>query len=441
MAGSAPDKIPVAASGIPSGKAELSPSARGKRRMESAFQSMSVLQSIRKHFIKTQPFAKLNVAACFELSPESANLLVTLRDGGAQLAFCPAQLLAPEDEIAASLLKDYGIAIFNPDPDAPASQAHLEAALATPPHLVLDEQARFSQALHNAPPDLSREMLGAVEQTESGVNALRRLAREGTLRYPVVALPESQTKQLFEHRYGTGQSVIEAIVRSGNILLAGLNVVVLGYSARGAGIALRAKGLGANIIVTEVDPVHALHALLDGHRVISIAEAASLGDVFVATTGGKNVIAREHFEKFKNGAILCNAGSSPVEFDLETLAHIASSHRPTRDFVEEFSLRDGRRIFLMAGGQSVTAAGAAPAPSSVLDLACASQALSAEYLLKSVPSLDKTKGASSLDKIVYPVPAAIDRQVAKMKLESMGVNIDRLTVEQEHFLSSSSDGA
>ncbi len=257
----------------------------------------------------------------------------------------------------------------------------------------------------------------------------------------MIALHDSQTKQLFENRYGTGQSTVEAIVRSTNVLLAGLNVVVLGYGSCGSGIALRAKGLGANIIVSEVDPIRALNAAMEGHRVLSMSEAASLGDVFVAATGGKNVIGREHFEKFKNGAILCNAGHSPVEFDLETLTHISSSHRPSRDFVEEFILRDGRRIYVLAAGHVINTVSAGAPPASVLDISYGNQALSAEYLVKSVPAFDKTKGVSSLDKTVYPVPAAIDRQVAKIKLESMGIQIDRLTMEQEQYLATWSDGA
>lgn len=427
------------ASGIPSGRNDSSVALRGKRRIEFAFQSMSALQSIRKHFIKTQPFANLRVVACVSLTAETANLLVTLRDGGAQVAVCAAQPLSNEDEVAASLMKDYGIPVSAAGAEAATATAHLEAALLEPPHLVLDENAQLSNVLHAGTAETTEHVLGAVEQSVTGANALRRLAREGGLRYPVIALYDSQTRQLFEIRFGGGQSVVEAILRYGNVLLAGLNVVVLGYGARGAGVALRAKGAGGNIIVTEIDPVRAYQAVLDGCRVLSIAEAASLGDVFVTTTGGKNVIGREHFEKFKNGVILCNAGHSAVEIDLETLAHIASSHRPHGEAVEEFILRDGRRIYLLAGGQSLGTTAAAP--SSVVDMACASEALSAEYLLKSVRAFDKSKGASSLEKMVYPVPAAIDRQVAKMKLESMGINIDRLTVEQEHYLANWSEGA
>ena len=435
---------PAVPSGIHSGFNDIALSARGKRRIEAAFQSMPVLQSIRKHFIKTQPFADLQVAACLNLTPEAANLLITMRDGGARLALCAANPLTSEEDIAASLVaslvKDYGIAVYAAGGDAGlASRSVIDAALAERPHLVLDHTCRLSAALHAAPTEDLEGVMGAVEQTAWGAVQFRRMAREGALRYPVVALHESQTKQLFESRYGAGQSAVEAVVRCTNVLLAGLNVVVLGYGSCGSGIALRAKGFGANVIVTEADPIRALHAAMEGHRVLSFSEASSVGDVFITATGGKNVIGREHFEKFKNGAILCNAGHSPAEIDLETLAHIASSHRPSREFVEEFILRDGRRIYLLAGGQVIASVSAGLPPSSVLDISYGNQALSAEYLVKSVSAaldktIDKTKAASSLDPIVHPVPAAIDRQVAKIKLESMGIKTDRLTMEQEQFL-------
>lgn len=426
---------PAVSSGIPSGLKDLALSARGKRRIEAAFQSMVVLQSVRKHFIKTQPFARLRLAACLNITPETANLLITLRDGGAKLAVCPAFPLSPEDdEIAASLTKDYGLSLFihNPDPGAPP---YIQAALAEQPHLILDTGCQLLNALRPAPTETPETVLGAIEQTSVGANQIRRWAREGGLRYPVIALHESETKQLFESRYGTGQSAVEAILHYTNVLLAGLNIVVLGFGSAGRGIALRAQGLGANVIVTEVDPIRGLHAAMEGYRVLSIGEAASLGDVFIAATGCKNVIGREHFEKFRNGVILCNAGPCTVQLDLETLSHISSSHRPNREFVEEFILRDGRRIYLLANGQIVSQSTAGGLPASVLDISCGNQALSAEYLVKSVLAFDKTKGVSSLDKTVYPVPAGIDRQVAKIKLESMGIKIDRLTVEQEQYLS------
>ncbi len=429
-------------SGIPSGMNDLGLAARGKRRIEWAFQSMPVLQSVRKHFIKTQPFAGLRVAACLNVTPEAANLLISMRDGGANLAFCAAHPLSPEDDIAASLVKDYGLPVYASTRDVGIARSPAEAVLPVEdvltvrPNLILDHGAQLSSALQAVPVEAFESVLGGIEQTSSGATHLRRMAREGTLRYPVLAINDSQTKQLFENRYGVGQSTVEAIVRWTNVLLAGMNVVVLGYGSCGSSIALRAKGFGANIIVTEADPIRALQAAMEGHRVLSIGEAASLGDVFITATGCKSVMGREHFEKFKNGAILCNAGHSSVEIDLETLAHISSSHRPSRDFVEEFILRDGRRLYLVAGGQVIHTASAAAVPASVLDISYGNQALSAEYLVKSVSGLDKTKGVSSLDKTVYPVPAAIDRQVAKIKLESMGIKIDRLTMEQEQYLAS-----
>lgn len=427
---------PALPAGLASGKIDPALAARGKRRIEWAFQSMCVLQSVRKHFIKTQPFARLQVAACLTLTPETANLLITLRDGGARIAWFSSDVfspdaVSPDEDLIASLSKDYGL---SPSLAAPPASA-LDAVVAASPNLMLDQGGLLIQAAQAVP----EGVLGAVEQSTSAVPALRRLAREGALRFPVVSLAECQTRRLFENRYGTAQATLDAIARSSNVLLAGLHVVVLGYGSSGSALALRAAGLGAHVIVTEIDPVRALEAALDGQRVLSIGEAASLGDIFIVTAGSKNSIAREHFEKFKNAVILCNAGHASVAIDLETLTHISASHRPAGDSLEEYVLRDGRRLYLLARGEILRTEPVGRPPASVFDISCGNLALSAEYLVKSVHAFDKTKGASSLDKLVYPVPDAIDRQVAKIKLESMGIKIDRLTMEQEQYLAS--DGA
>jgi adenosylhomocysteinase len=285
--------------------------------------------------------------------------------------------------------------------------------------------------LHTQRKDAVEAVLCGTEETATGVARLRAMAKEKILRYPVIAVNDAMTKHLFDNRYGTGQSTIDGIIRATNVLLAGSNVVVAGYGWCGRGIAMRAKGLGANVIVTEVDPIKAIEAVMDGYRVMSMGEAAQLGDVFITVTGNKHVIHREHFEKFKNGAILCNSGHFNIEIDLAGLGNIASSRRPTREFVEEFVMRDGRRIYVLGEGRLINLTAAEGHPASVMDMSFANQALSVDYLVKN---------HAQLEKAVFPVPAELDRQIAKMKLEAMGVNIDRLTLEQEQYLSSWSEG-
>ncbi len=416
---------------IPSDVKDLALAGRGKRRIEWAFQSMCVMQAIRKHFIKAQPFAGIRIGACLNVTPETANLMITLRDGGGSLVLCSANALAIQDDVAASLVKDYCIPVFAMKGEGGALfSSHVDAVLSHKPQITMDDGYCLLTALHARHPESLEGVMGGTEETTTGAVRLRRMANEGQLHYPVVAVNDAQTKQLFDNRYGTGQSTVDAIVRCTNVLLAGLNFVVIGYGICGRGVALRARGLGANVIVTEIDPIRALMASMDGYRVTAMGDAATLGDVFVAVTGSKSVIGREHFEKLKNGAILCNAGHSNVEIDLETLAQIASSRRQTRDLVEEFAMRDGRRIYLLGEGRVINIAAADGHPASVMDISFANSALSAEYLVKNRPSLAN---------LVYGVPGDIDRQVAKMKLESMGVKMDRLTVEQEQYLGSWSD--
>jgi adenosylhomocysteinase len=404
----------------------------GKRRTEWAFQSMPVLQTIRKQFIKTQPLAGLRVAACLHVTTETANLMITLKDGGASIVLCASNPLSTQDDVAATLVRDYSIPVYaikgeNND----VYYSHIMAAAEHKPHLTMDDGADLVHLLHTKRQDLLGDVLGGTEETTTGVIRLRAMAKEGVLRYPIVAVNDAYTKHLFDNRYGTGQSTIDGIIRATNVLLAGLNVVVAGYGWCGRGVAMRARGLGANVIVTEVDPTKALEALMDGYRVMSMHEAAVIGDVFITLTGNKHVIAREHFEKLKNGAILANSGHFNVEIDLETLAKLASSRRPTREFVEEFALRDGRRIYVLGEGRLINLAAAEGHPASVMDMSFANQALSAEYMVKNHATLEKQ---------VYSVPEALDKQVAKMKLEAMGVKIDRLTMEQEHYLASWGEG-
>jgi len=411
---------------------DLSLADVGKRRIEWAFQSMPVLQTIRKQFIKTQPLKDIRVAACLHVTTETANLMVTLRDGGANIVLCASNPLSTQDDAAASLVRDYGIPVYaikgeNND----VYYSHILSALDHRPHITMDDGADLVTILHTKRQDLLDHVIGGTEETTTGVIRLRAMAKDKVLRYPIVAVNDALTKHLFDNRYGTGQSTLDGIIRATNILLAGMTVVIAGYGWCGRGVAMRARGMGANVIVTEIDPIKAIEALMDGFRVMSMAEAATIGDVFVTLTGNKSVIARDHFERLKNGAILCNSGHFNVEIDLETLGKLASSRRHTREFVEEYALRDGRRIYVLGEGRLINLAAAEGHPASVMDMSFANQAMSAEYMVKNHASLEKR---------VYAVPEELDKQVARMKLESMSVKIDRLTPEQEHYLASWSEG-
>lgn len=405
----------------------------GKKRIEWAFQSMPTLQRVRKHFITTQPFANLRVVACLHVTPETANLMITMRDGGAAVALCAAGLNATHDDVAACLAKDYGIHVYAMSESTPALHiSHLDLAARHAPHIVVDDGGALIAALHERYSDLVVSIIGATEESGSALPRLKAAARENVLCFPVVAINDSSTKRLFDTRYGAGQSTLDAIMRATGLLLAGANVVVAGFGPCGRGIAVRARGMGANVIIAEVDPVRALEAIMEGYRVLSMNEAAVLGDLFITVSGNKNVIAREHFEKFKNNVYLCNAGHSNVEIDIEALRTMAYSRRVARDHVDEFAMRDGRKIYLLAGARPVNMVAGEGQPAGVMDVAFASHALVAEYFVKN---------RSSLSKAVLPVPADIDRQVAKLKLEAMSIKIDRLTVEQEQYLANWSDGA
>ena len=411
---------------------DLSLADLGKRRTEWAFQSMPVLQTIRKQFIKSQPLAGIRIAACLHVTTETANLMITLRDGGASPVLCASNPLSTQDDVAATLVRDYNIPVYAIKGESnEVYYQHIMAAIDHKPHITMDDGCDLVTVLHTKRQDVLDGVIGVTEETTTGVIRLRAMSKEGVLRYPVIAINDAMTKHLFDNRYGTGQSTVDGIIRATNILIAGLNVVVAGYGWCGRGVAMRARGMGANVIVTEVDPIKAIEALMDGFRVMSMAEAAAIGDIFVTLTGNKNVIAKEHFEKLKSGAILANSGHFNVEIDLDTLAKMATSRRQVRDFVEEFALRDGRRIYVLGEGRLINLAAAEGHPASVMDMSFANQAQAVEYLVKN---------HSSLEKRVYPVPEELDRKVARMKLESMGVKIDRLTPEQEHYLASWSEG-
>ncbi|MCL4401183.1 MAG: adenosylhomocysteinase [Acidobacteria bacterium] len=404
----------------------------GKRRTEWAFQSMPVLRTIRKQFIKTQPLAGVRVSACLHVTTETANLMITLRDGGASVVLCASNPLSTQDDVAATLVRDYGIPVYAIKGESnEVYYQHLLSAGEHKPQITMDDGADLVTLLHSKRQDLAADIVGGTEETTTGVIRLRAMSREGVLKYPIVAVNDALTKHLFDNRYGTGQSTLDGIIRATNVLLAGMNLVVAGYGWCGRGVAMRARGMGANVIVTEIDPTKAIEAVMDGFRVMSMHEAAAIGDVFVTVTGNKHVIARDHFEKLKNGAILCNSGHFNVEIDLEALGRATSSKRQTREFVEEYAFRDGRRIYVLGEGRLINLAAAEGHPASVMDMSFANQALSAEYMVKN---------HSKLEKKVYAVPEELDKQVAKMKLESMGVKIDRLTPEQEAYLAGWSEG-
>jgi len=405
---------------------------QGKKRIEWANQSMKVLQSIRKDFIKNQPLKGIRISACLHVTTETANLAITLRDGGAEVVLCASNPLSTQDDVAASLVRDYNIPVFAiKGEDNDTYYSHILAALDHKPHITMDDGADLVSIALTKRKDVLEGVIGGTEETTTGVIRLRAMANDGALKYPIISVNDALTKHMFDNRYGTGQSTIDGVIRCTNHLIAGSKFVVAGYGWCCKGLAFRAKGMGADVIVTEIDPLKAIEAVMDGHRVMSMPEAAKIGDVFVTVTGNKNVLAKEHFESMKDGAIIANSGHFNVEIDIPTLEKMASSKRLTRDFVEEFVMKDGRKIYLLGEGRLINLAAAEGHPASVMDMSFANQALSVEYVVKN---------HSSLEKKVYPVPVDLDKRVAKLKLESMGVKIDKLTPEQEEYLASWSEG-
>jgi adenosylhomocysteinase len=404
----------------------------GKKRIEWANQSMKVLQIIRKEFIKNQPLKGVRVSACLHVTAETANLMIALRDGGADVALCASNPLSTQDDVAASLVRDYNIPTFAiKGEDNDSYYSHIMAAVDHKPQITMDDGADLVTVLHTKRTAELANVIGGTEETTTGVIRLRAMAKEGVLRYPIVAVNDADTKHLFDNRYGTGQSTIDGIIRATNFLLAGSKFVVAGYGWCGRGLASRARGAGAEVIITEVDPTKALEAVMDGYRVMSMEEAAKIGDVFCTVTGNKNVLAKQHFEAMKDGAIISNSGHFNVEIDIPALEKLSSSKRTTRNFVDEYSLKDGRRINLLGEGRLINLAAAEGHPASVMDMSFADQALSCDYMVKNHASLEKK---------VYTVPVDLDKRVAKLKLESLGIKIDLLTSEQEEYLASWNEG-
>jgi adenosylhomocysteinase len=404
----------------------------GRKRLDFANQSMKVLQIIRKEFIKNQPLKGIRISACLHVTAETGNLAVCLRDGGAEVSLCASNPLSTQDDVAACLVRDFSIPVFAiKGEDNETYYSHITSALDHKPHITMDDGADLVTCVLTKRLDVADTIIGGTEETTTGVIRLRAMAKEGVLRYPIIAVNDAATKHLFDNRYGTGQSTVDGVIRATNILLAGSKFVVAGYGWCGRGLAMRARGMGAEVIITEIDPTRALEAVMDGFRVMSMVEAAKLGDVFVTVTGDKNVLAREHFELMKDGAIVANSGHFNVEIDIPALERMSSSKRTTRPFVEEYSLKDGRKINLLGEGRLINLASAEGHPAAVMDMSFANQALSVEYLVKNY---------NQLQKVVYAVPEDLDKRVARMKLESMGIKIDRLTPEQEEYLASWSEG-
>ncbi len=400
----------------------------GALRIEWANQNMPVLNRIRKRFKKEKPLKGVRLAACLHVTTETASLMQTLKSGGASVALCASNPLSTQDDVAASLVKHDKIPVFAIKGENNRTYyKHINAVLDTKPRFTMDDGADLVSILHSERTELLPGVQGGTEETTTGIIRLRSMAVDGVLQYPIIAVNDAQTKHFFDNRYGTGQSTVDGIVRATNRLLAGTNFVVCGYGWCGRGVAMRARGMGANVIVTEVDPLPALEAVMDGFTVMPMSKAARIGDFFCTLTGNINVIRKDHFLVMKDGAIVANSGHFNVELDLAGLERIAKSRRMIREFVEEFTLRNGHRINVLGEGRLINLAAAEGHPSSVMDMSFANQALSIEFMMKNKKPLAKQ---------VYPVPGKIDKQIAKEKLAAMGTRIDRLTPEQKKYLAS-----
>ncbi|MBC7250692.1 MAG: adenosylhomocysteinase [Anaerolineae bacterium] len=402
--------------------------AKGRQRIEWAELEMPVLRLIRERFEKERPLQGVRISACLHVTAETANLMRTLRAGGAEVRLCASNPLSTQDDVAASLVTTFETPVFAiKGEDSETYYEHIRAALDHQPHITMDDGADLVSTLHKERTDLIEGIIGGTEETTTGVIRLRAMAADGVLRYPIIAVNDAMTKHFFDNRYGTGQSTIDGIIRATNVLLAGKNFVVGGYGWCSRGIAMRARGMGANVIVTEVDPLRALEAVMDGFRVMPMLEAAKVGDIFVTSTGDKDVIDRQHMEVMKDGAILANSGHFNVEINIPALEAMAVEVRRVREFVDQYQLPDGRRIFVLGEGRLINLAAAEGHPPSVMDMSFANQALAVEYLVKH---------GRELQKQVYSVPQDIDREIARLKLAAMGVEIDTLTPEQAEYLTS-----
>jgi adenosylhomocysteinase len=411
---------------------DLGLAPKGRDRVNWAAQSMPVLQLVQQRFALERPLAGMRIAACLHVTTETGNLMRVLKVGGAEVALAASNPLSTQDEVAAWLVADEQIPVFAiRGEDKDTYYRHLQKVLSLRPHLTMDDGADLVSTLHTAAGDLAADVFGGTEETTTGVIRLRSMADRGVLKYPIIAVNDAKTKHLFDNRYGTGQSTIDGIIRATNRLLAGSTFVVCGYGWCGRGVAMRAHGMGANVIVTEIDPIRALEAAMDGYRVLPMEEAAKLGDFFVTLTGNTDVIREDHFRQMKNGAILANSGHFNVELELDALEKISAKKCVVRDGIEEYTLPSGTRINVLSEGRLINLAAAEGHPSSVMDMSFANQALAAEYLVKHSNNL--TKG-------VFPVPEAIDRRIAELKLQALGITVDTLTDKQQEYLASWESG-
>jgi len=402
--------------------------AEGKKRIEWADKYMPVLTLIRKRFAREKPLKGLKIAGCLHVTTETANLALTLKAGGAKVYLCASNPLSTQDDVAASLARDYGIPVFAiRGENNKTYYNHINEVLDVRPNITVDDGADLVSIIHKEKKGLIADILGGSEETTTGIIRLRSLEQAGLLLYPIIAVNDASTKHFFDNRYGTGQSTIDGIVRSTNVLLAGSKFVVCGYGWCGRGVAMRARGMGANVIVSEVDSLKALEAIMDGYSVMPMSKAAKIGDIFVTLTGDINVLRGEHFSAMKDGAIICNSGHFNVEIDIPALSRMSKRRRVVRENVEEYTIKNGKRINLLGEGRLINLAAAEGHPASVMDMSFANQALSCEYLRKK---------SGRLDRKVYRVPAKIDQEIARLKLKSLGVGIDRLTEEQKTYLSS-----
>lgn len=411
---------------------DLALAQKGRLRIEWAGKFMPVLEHIKKKFAKEQPLKGVRLAACLHVTSETANLMEALKLGGASVALTASNPLSTQDDVSASLAKHSKIPVFAIKGESNRTYyQHINQALDINPHITMDDGADLVSTIHSKRRELIEGIIGGTEETTTGVIRLKSMAEKNVLEYPIIAVNDANTKHLFDNRYGTGQSTIDGIVRATNILLSGLNFVIVGYGWCGRGVAMRAQGAGAKVIICEVEPLRALEAVMDGYQVMSMNEASRIGDIFVTVTGDKNVISKNHFEKMKDGAIIANSGHFNVEIDIPSLQDISTGKRTIREFVEEYTLKNGRNVYLLGEGRLINLAAAEGHPAVVMDMSFANQAMSAVYLLKQ---------GSKLEKKVYPVPKEIDNDIARLKLKSLGVTIDRLTPEQRKYLSGWEEG-
>jgi adenosylhomocysteinase len=417
---------------IPHDVHDLALAPAGKRRIDWADRQMPVLAAIRERFEAEKPLAGLRISACLHVTSETANLVRTLQAGGADVLLCASNPLSTQDDVAASLVVDHNVAVYAVHgEDSESYYAHIEAAIAHRPHLTMDDGCDVVSTIHQRHPELLGDILAGTEETTTGVIRLRAMEADGVLGYPIIAVNEANTKHLFDNRYGTGQSTLDGLLRATNVLVAGRTMVVAGYGWCGRGLADRARGMGAHVVVLEVQPLRALQAVMDGFRVMPIAEAAAEGDIFITATGDKHVIRPEHMERMKDGAIMANTGHFDVEIDIPGLRALAASQSVARPGVEQFEMPDGRRLFLLVEGRLLNLAAAEGHPAAVMDMSFANQAMSAEHV---------AKHHGELEKKVYTVPQELDDEVARLKLDSLGMEIDSLTEEQQRYLASWDEG-